>query len=113
MCGLYKERQNLGIYCQQLIGKNKLIMCWLLYCGGVLDYQEWCVVYLGECFLVFVVLGVDFVMIFGVVIFVLDMFLEYVFVGLLCGIKIEVVKCIFNDFEVFVSVEIVLEGYIE
>lgn len=70
-------------------------------------------VYLGERFSVFVVLGVDFVTIFGVVIFVSDMFLEYVFVGLLRGIKIEVVKCIFNDFEVFVSVEIVLEGYIE
>lgn len=88
-------------------------MCWLFYCGGVLDFQEWLVVYLGECFLVFVVLGVDLVMIFGVVIFVFDILLEYVFVGLLCGMKIEVVKCFFNDLEVFVSVEIIFEGYIE
>lgn len=88
-------------------------MCWLFYCGGVLDFQEWCVVCLGECFLVFVVFGVDLVIIFGVVMLVFDFLLEYVFVGLLCGIKIEVVKCVFNDFEVLVSVEIVLEGYIE
>lgn len=36
--GLYKKCQNLGIYCQQVIGKNKFIMCWLLYCGGVFDF---------------------------------------------------------------------------
>lgn len=52
---------------------------------------------MGEFYLVFVVFGVDFVIILGVVIFVLDIFFEYVFVGLLCGDKIEVVKFISND----------------
>ena len=36
----HKKRQNLGIYRQQLIGKNKLIMRWLSHRGGALDYQE-------------------------------------------------------------------------
>nr|WP_256596831.1 UbiD family decarboxylase domain-containing protein [Pseudescherichia vulneris] len=31
--GPHKERQNLGIYRQQLIGKNKLIMRWLSHRG--------------------------------------------------------------------------------
>lgn len=44
-----------------------------------------------------VVFGVDFVMILGVVMLVLDIFLEYVFVGLFWGDKIEVVKFISND----------------
>ena len=34
-----KERQNLGIYRQQLIGRNRLIMRWLSHRGGALDYQ--------------------------------------------------------------------------
>ena len=38
--GPHKKRQNLGIYRQQLIGKNKLIMRWLSHRGGALDYQE-------------------------------------------------------------------------
>ncbi|MGR9100833.1 MAG: UbiD family decarboxylase domain-containing protein, partial [Gammaproteobacteria bacterium] len=36
--GPYKERQNLGIYRQQVIGKNKLIMRWLAHRGGALDF---------------------------------------------------------------------------
>lgn len=88
-------------------------MCWLVYCGGVLDLWDWMEKYFGEFFFVSVVFGVDLVIIFGVVIFVLDILFEYVFVGLLCGSCIEVVKLISNDLEVFVSVEIVFEGYID
>ena len=54
-----KERQNLGIYRQQLIGKNKLIMRWLSHRGGALDYQEWCAAHPGERFPVSVALGAD------------------------------------------------------
>lgn len=112
ICGLNKEWQNLGIYCQQVIGCNKVIMCWFSYCGGVLDYCEWCQKYLGQFYLVVVVLGVDLVIIFGVVMLVLDIFFEYVFVGLLCGYCIELVKCCGSDLQVLVSVEIVFEGVI-
>jgi len=34
-------RTNLGIYRQQVIGKNKLIMRWLSHRGGALDFQAW------------------------------------------------------------------------
>ena len=40
--GPHKDRQNLGIYRQQVIGKNKTIMRWLSHRGGALDYREWC-----------------------------------------------------------------------
>ncbi|MFO6483667.1 UbiD family decarboxylase domain-containing protein [Escherichia coli] len=48
--GPHKERQNLGIYRQQLIGKNKLIMRWLSHRGGALDYQEWCAAHCWRTF---------------------------------------------------------------
>ena len=38
--GPNKERQNLGIYRQQVIGKNRLIMRWLSHRGGALDFRE-------------------------------------------------------------------------
>ena len=38
--GPHKERQNLGIYRMQLIGRNRLIMRWLSHRGGALDFQE-------------------------------------------------------------------------
>ena len=65
--GPHKERQNLGIYRQQLIGKNKLIMRWLSHCGGALDYQEWCAAHPGERFPVSVALGARSATILGAV----------------------------------------------
>ncbi|EHH5087641.1 4-hydroxy-3-polyprenylbenzoate decarboxylase [Escherichia coli] len=111
--GPNKERQNLGIYRQQLIGKNKLIMRWLSHRGGALDYQEWCAAHPGERFPVSVALGADPATILGAVTPVPDTLSEYAFAGLLRGTKTEVVKCISNDLEVPASAEIVLEGYIE
>ena len=57
--GPYKERQNLGIYRQQVIGKNKLIMRWLSHRGGALDFREWKEQHPGENFPVAVALGAD------------------------------------------------------
>jgi 4-hydroxy-3-polyprenylbenzoate decarboxylase len=39
--GPNKERQNLGIYRLQLLGRNKLIMRWLSHRGCALDFREW------------------------------------------------------------------------
>ncbi len=39
--GPRKARQNMGIYRQQVIGANKLIMRWLSHRGGALDYRDW------------------------------------------------------------------------
>lgn len=110
--GPYKPRQNLGIYRQQLIGKNKLIMRWLSHRGGALDYQEWKKEHGNEPFPVAVALGADPATILGAVTPVPDTLSEYAFAGLLRGHKTEVVKCLSNDLEVPASAEIVLEGFI-
>ena len=39
--GPNQARENMGIYRQQVISKNKLIMRWLPQRGGALDYQAW------------------------------------------------------------------------
>ncbi|ATC97330.1 MULTISPECIES: 4-hydroxy-3-polyprenylbenzoate decarboxylase [Pseudoalteromonas] len=111
--GPYKKRQNLGIYRQQLLGKNKIIMRWLSHRGGALDYQEWCKEHPGEPYPVSVALGADPATILGAVTPVPDTLSEYAFAGLLRGSKTEVVKSISNDLQVPASAEFVLEGYIE
>ena len=111
--GPYKKRQNLGIYRQQLLGKNKIIMRWLSHRGGALDYQEWCKEHPGAPYPVSVALGADPATILGAVTPVPDTLSEYAFAGLLRGSKTEVVKSISNDLQVPASAEFVLEGYIE
>ena len=110
--GPEKERQNLGIYRQQLIGKNKLIMRWLSHRGGALDFQEWKKAHPGEPFPVSVALGADPATILGAVTPVPDTLSEYAFAGLLRGSKTEVVKCLTNDLQVPASAEFILEGVI-
>jgi len=110
--GPEKERQNLGIYRRQLIGKNKLIMRWLSHRGGALDFQEWKKAHPGEPFPVSVALGADPATILGAVTPVPDTLSEYAFAGLLRGSKTEVVKCLTNDLQVPASAEFILEGVI-
>jgi len=110
--GPEKERQNLGIYRQQLIGKNKLIMRWLSHRGGALDFQDWKKVHPGEPFPIAVALGADPATILGAVTPVPDTLSEYAFAGLLRGDKTEVVQCINSDLQVPASAEFILEGYI-
>ena len=110
--GPHKKRQNLGIYRQQVISKNKLIMRWLSHRGGALDFREWCQTHPGEPYPVSVALGADPATILGAVTPVPDTLSEYAFAGLLRGDKTEVVKSISNDLQVPASAEIVLEGYI-
>lgn len=107
-----KDRQNLGIYRQQLIGKNKLIMRWLSHRGGALDFRDWQQQYPDKPFPVTVALGADPATILGAVTPVPDSLSEYAFAGLLRGSKTELVKSITNDLQVPASAEIVLEGHI-
>ena len=111
--GPHKERQNLGIYRQQVLGKNKVIMRWLSHRGGALDFLEWQKAHPGERFPVAVALGADPATILGAVTPVPDTLSEYAFAGLLRGDNTEVVKCISNDLQVPASAEFVLEGYLE
>ena len=110
--GPEKPRQNLGIYRQQLIGKNKLIMRWLAHRGGALDFREWQKAHPGEPFPVAVALGADPATILGAVTPVPDSLSEYAFAGLLRGGKTEVTECIGSDLQVPASAEFILEGFI-
>jgi 4-hydroxy-3-polyprenylbenzoate decarboxylase len=111
--GPYKERQNLGIYRQQVIDKNKVIMRWLAHRGGALDFREWQKARPGEPYPVAVALGADPATILGAVTPVPDALSEYAFAGLLRGSKTEVANCLGNDWlQVPASAEIVLEGFI-
>jgi 4-hydroxy-3-polyprenylbenzoate decarboxylase len=110
--GPEKERQNLGIYRQQVIAKNKVIMRWLAQRGGALDFHEWQQRYPGEPFPVAVALGADPATILGAVTPVPDSLSEYGFAGLLRGSKTEVVKCALHNLQVPASAEYVLEGFI-
>ncbi|HGS4986497.1 TPA: 4-hydroxy-3-polyprenylbenzoate decarboxylase [Vibrio cholerae] len=111
--GPHKKRQNLGIYRQQKIARNKVIMRWLAHRGGALDLRDWMEKHPGEPFPVSVAFGADPTTILGAVTPVPDTLSEYAFAGLLRGSRTEVVKSISNDLEVPASAEIVLEGYID
>ncbi|SEL00466.1 4-hydroxy-3-polyprenylbenzoate decarboxylase [Nitrosovibrio tenuis] len=110
--GPHKTRQNLGIYRQQVIGPNKVIMRWLAHRGGALDYREFCQVNPGQPYPIAVALGADPATILGAVTPVPDSLSEYQFAGLLRGAKTEIVKCLSHGLQVPASAEIVLEGYI-
>ncbi|CAK4070060.1 4-hydroxy-3-polyprenylbenzoate decarboxylase [Vibrio sp. 16] len=111
--GPHKKRQNLGIYRQQKIGKNKIIMRWLAHRGGALDLRDWMETNPGKPFPISVAFGADPATILGAVTPVPDTLSEYAFAGLLRGSKTEVVKSVSNDLEVPASAEIVMEGYID
>ncbi|PTQ85070.1 4-hydroxy-3-polyprenylbenzoate decarboxylase [Nitrosomonas ureae] len=110
--GPHKTRQNLGIYRQQVIGPNKVIMRWLAHRGGALDFREFNLLYPDKPYPLAVALGADPATILGAVTPVPDTLSEYQFAGLLRGAKTEVVKCIGNTLQVPASAEIVLEGAI-
>jgi len=110
--GPHKQRQNLGIYRQQVIGKNKVIMRWLSHRGGALDFKEWQQVNPNQPFPISVVLGADPATILAAVTPVPDTLSEYAFSGLLRGSRTELTQCLSNDLQVPARAEIVLEGHI-
>ncbi|MDY0070623.1 MAG: 4-hydroxy-3-polyprenylbenzoate decarboxylase [Porticoccaceae bacterium] len=110
--GPEKQRQNLGIYRMQVIGRNRAIMRWLAHRGGALDFRDWQLRHPGEPFPVAVALGADPATILGAVTPVPDSLSEYAFAGLLRGDKTEVVKCLGSDLQVPASAEFILEGHI-
>ncbi len=107
-----KSRQNLGVYRQQVIAPNKVIMRWLAHRGGALDFRDHCLKHPGVPFPVAVVIGADPATILGAVTPVPDSLSEYQFAGLLRGSKTELVKCMGSDLQVPATSEIVLEGVI-
>ncbi|NHQ88168.1 4-hydroxy-3-polyprenylbenzoate decarboxylase [Iodobacter sp. HSC-16F04] len=111
--GPNKKRQNLGIYRQQVISRNQVIMRWLAHRGGALDFREHALQKPGQPFPIAVVLGCDPATILGAVTPVPDTLSEYQFAGLLRGSKTELVKCLGSDLQVPARAEIILEGHIQ
>jgi len=110
--GPNKKRQNLGIYRQQVIGKNRVIMRWLSHRGGALDFKEWQQQHPGEPFPISVALGADPATILAAVTPIPDALSEYAFAGLLRGEKTKVADCLSNNLQIPASAEMVLEGFI-
>lgn len=110
--GPHKRRQNLGIYRQQVIGRNKLIMRWLAHRGGALDFRDHRLAHPGRPFPLAVAIGADPATMLGAVTPVPDTLSEYQFAGLLRGSRTKVTNCIGSDLQVPANAEIVLEGWI-
>ena len=110
--GPRKKRQNLGIYRQQLLGRNKLIMRWLAHRGGALDYRDHCELNPGKPYPMCVALGADPATTLGAVTPVPDTLSEYQFAGLLRGSRTELAKAIGSDLQVPAHAEIILEGHL-
>ncbi|MDX8414517.1 MAG: 4-hydroxy-3-polyprenylbenzoate decarboxylase [Mariprofundales bacterium] len=109
--GPHKERANVGIYRQQVIGRNKLIMRWLKHRGGALDHQE--SKQKGDTKLpCAVVIGADPATILAAVTPVPDTLSEFQFAGLLRGEKTVLTKGETSGLEIPQSAEIVLEGFV-
>ncbi len=110
--GPLKPRQNLGIYRQQVIGPNRVIMRWLAHRGGALDFRDHQLAHPGTPFPVAVALGADPATTLAAVTPVPDTLGEYQFAGLLRGARTELTRCIGSDLQVPARAEIVLEGHI-
>ena len=111
-----RQRQNLGIYRQQVIARNQVIMRWLAHRGGALDFRDFALAKPGQPFPIAVALGADPATILGAVTPVPDTLSEYQFAGLLRGSRTELADSGVGDAGVLLQVpataEIVLEGHI-
>src|SRR3989338_8850715 len=111
--GPYKERQNIGIYRQQVLGKNKVIMRWLHHRGGAIDFREFQEKNPGRPFPLAVVIGADPATLLAAVTPIPDTLSEFEFAGLLRGARSEVVPDKSGTLSIPASAEIVLEGHIQ
>ncbi len=110
--GPNKPRLNIGIYRQQVIGRNRVIMRWLSHRGGAIDHAEWQQKNGAQPFPVAVVIGADPATILAAVTPIPDTLSEFAFAGLLRGQKTALVQCLSHDLQVPATAEIVLEGFI-
>lgn len=110
--GPQRKRQNLGIYRQQLIGRNRLIMRWLSHRGGALDFRDHRLANSGKPFPIAVALGADPATTLGAVTPVPDTLSEYQFAGLLRGARTEITQALGVGLDVPARAEIILEGHI-
>lgn len=107
----HNDKDNLGIYRLQVIGRNRTIMRWLPHRGGAQHFARWKQAR-TEPFPVAVVLGPDPTTLLAAVIPAPDTISEYQLAGLISGKKAELVPCLGVPLQVPASAEIVLEGHV-
>ena len=110
--GPLAERQNLGVYRQQVIDRDRLIMRWLPHRGGATDYRAWCAAHPDKPFPVAVTIGADPATLLAAVTPIPDTLSEYAFAGLLRGARTQLTTCLNSDLSVPANAEITLEGHI-
>ncbi len=110
--GPRKARQNVGIYRQQVIGRDRVIMRWLAHRGGAGDFADWQADHPGEPFPVLIAIGTDPATLLAAAAPIPDTLSEYEFAGLLRGERSSVVRCELTGLDAPAGAEIVLEGFI-
>ncbi|HLT25520.1 MAG TPA: UbiD family decarboxylase [Zeimonas sp.] len=110
--GPRRARQNLGIYRQQVLDANRVIMRWLAHRGGALDFRDHAQANPGTPFPIAVALGADPATMLAAVTPIPDTLSEYQFAGLLRGARTAIARCIGSTLQVPARAEIVLEGSI-
>ena len=110
--GPCKDRQNIGIYRQQIISRNRVIMRWLPHRGGACDYRDWRQYNPGQPFPVAVAIGADPATLLAAVTPVPDTLSEYQFAGMLRNARSDVTACLSLPLQVPAAAEFVFEGHI-
>ena len=110
--GVHQRRQNLAIYRQQVIGRNRVIMRWLAHRGGAQDYASWQQAWPDRPFPVLVAIGSDPATMLAAVAPVPDTLSEYEFAGLLRGARSRVWRSQATGLDAPAGAEILLEGVI-
>ncbi len=105
------DKDNLGIYRLQVLGRNQVIMRWLPHRGGAQHFARWKQAR-QEPFPVAVALGPDPTTLLSAVIPAPDTISEYQLAGLISGRKCELVPCLGVPLQVPANAEIVLEGHV-
>ncbi|HEX5756034.1 MAG TPA: UbiD family decarboxylase [Arenimonas sp.] len=110
--GPRQKRQNLAIYRQQLIGRNRVIMRWLPHRGGALDFADFQQANPGKPFPLLVAIGCDPATMLAAVAPVPDTLSEHEFAGLLRGQRSRVWHSEATGLDAPAGSEILLEGEI-
>ncbi len=110
--GTRQPRQNVAIYRQQVIGRNRVIMRWLPHRGGALDFADWQAAHPGRPFPVLVAIGADPATLLAAVAPLPDTLSEYEFAGLLRAARTRVWRSALTGLDAPAGAEILLEGFI-
>lgn len=109
--GTRKPRQNVALYRQQVIGRNRVIMRWLTHRGGALDFRDWQQTYPDKPFPVVVAIGADPALLIAATAPIPDSVSEFQFAGLLRNSRSEVFRTSVG-LDAPATAEIVMEGHI-